>query len=382
MRKFLGILLVLGLVLAFSVPVMANEPGPTKTADTGATVLSGSGSPPIVKCKWETSAPAADSESGDPSHLTRGTQVDPTIDEAAQTISAIVYYWAIVTDPQGINDIREVAADVYEPAGGGGAAEEYVFKYKVVMPQCHDQNWDVIRSDLEKADAAGLVTYAEGYDLAEITGTEGELDQNSCLLFRGSAVIEGHQPGGFYNVQAYAYDQGNEVSAFLNNCFEYVRTASLVKDFTLINWGGVNICTEKTVCGDSVMFENDLDFDGFNDDTSEPNNPTLKSAGNCNLDISVEFSDMVKADRKMDEVEFDAYLISPDNRVGGILPNAPRDISHPDSTVHVQCPVCTPTKLGLSIHVIQAFPGDYTGTVTITGSDNGLPWGGINCWVV
>jgi hypothetical protein len=109
LKKVFAIAVALVLLVVMAVPVMADG---TKTADTSANVLGGGGSPPIIKCKWETSGTAADSESGDPTHLTLGTQIDPVIDEAAQTCQATVYYWAVVMDPQGIDNIDEVAVDV------------------------------------------------------------------------------------------------------------------------------------------------------------------------------------------------------------------------------------------------------------------------------
>jgi hypothetical protein len=380
-KKLLIIVLTLVLSLSLAIPAVAAD-GPVKDADTSATVSGGTThSPPIVKCKWETSGTEADSENGDPTHLTLGTQIDPVIDEDAQTCVGTVYYWAFVTDPQGVADIREVCADVWEP----GDDPDYVFKYKVEMPQIMIGDWQGMKDALTAADAADLVTYAPGYDLNELVGTDKEIDQHTVLLFRGMDVIEGHQPGGIYHVDCYAYDQSNELAAFLTNCFEYVRTEALVKDFTEIDWEEVNVCQEKVVCGDQIMYENDANKDGYDDTTLKPNLPTLKSTGNCNLDISVYFSEMVSATRPIDEVEFDAYLESPEYKVYPIPPETETDISNgtmlepPYETFHTQCPQCTPTKLGLSIHVIQAMPDTYTGTVTITGSDNDEPWAGTDC---
>lgn len=362
MKKLLAIALALVLLVALAVPVMADG---TKDADTEATVLGGDGSPPTVKCKWETSGPGCDVESGDPTHLTPGTQIDPIIDEAAQTCQAEVHYWAFVTDPQGVSNIDEVAVDVFEPAPDG----TYIWKYKVVLEQIYcspSPDKAAMKSALNCADAANLVTYDPAYDLNEIAGDNGEIDQGSVKLYHGSAIIEGHQPGGIYHVEAFAFDLQQDMSAKLINCFEYVRTEALVKDFSIINWGDVVKCSEAVVCGDTDM--------------ATPEQPTLKSTGNCALDISVHFSDMFRDDgRIMDEVEFDAYLVGDENRVAPILPCVDTDISHPPSGNHVYCPPCTPTKAGFSIHVIQAQPGTYTGTITLTGTDNGLPWGGENC---
>jgi hypothetical protein len=361
-KRILAIAIALTLLLALAVPAMASDTA-SKDAVTSAVVIGGTGgSPPIVKCKWETSGTLADSENGDTGHLIPGTQVIPTINEGADTCQATVYYWAIVTDPQGKGDIREVAVDVFEP----GVEPDYVFKYKVQMPQYLNSDWTGIKAALNAAHAAHLVTYAAGYTLQEIAGTNGEIDQAKCYLYRGSKVIAKPQAGGIYHVNAYAYDLGNEQAAFLINCFEYVRTAALVKDFTNVDWGEVKISTEQAVCGDADMLT--------------PSLPTLKSAGNCNLAIAVTYSNLNRTsdNRPMDEVEFDAYLIDDGYRVGGILPGVKTDISG-IGMPETQCKICTPTKLGLSIHVIQAPGGEYTGTVTLTGTDNLLPWAGAKC---
>jgi hypothetical protein len=361
MKKVLGIALALVLSLALTIPAMA-EDGSSKEAETRAEVSGGGGSPPVVKCKWETSGVEPDSESGDPSHMTPGTQVDPMIDEDAQTCNATVCYWAFVTDPQGVQNIAEVAVDVFEPNG----EETYKWKYKVVLEQIHCDNKTAMKDAVTAADAAGLVTYDPDFDLQDLVGDNQQIDQGKVKLYRGCAIIEGHQPGGIYHVEAYAHDEQQDMSEKLENCFEYVRAEALVKDFSTIDWGEVAKCSEAVVCGDTDMGTAD--------------HPTLKATGNCALDIAVHFSKMyrVEDERLMDEVEFDAYLVGDENRVGGILPCVETDISHPDDG-HVYCPVCTPTKLGLSIHVIQAQPGTYTGTVTLIGTDNGLPWGGTDC---
>jgi hypothetical protein len=345
-----------------AVPVMADG---TKTADTSANVLGGGGSPPTIKCKWETSGPGADEESGDPSHLTPGTQIDPIIDEAAQTCQATVYYWAVVMDPQGIDNIDEVAVDVYEPDPSG----VYIWKYKVVLTQIYcgpPPDKVAMKAAINAADAANLVTYDPAFDLADIAGDNGQIDQSSCKFYRGSDIIEGHQPGGIYHVEAFAFDLQQDMSAKLVNCFEYVRTEALVKDFDIIDWGDVVKCSPDVVCGDT--------------DWATPEQPTVKSTGNCALDVSVHFTDMYRTTDGMimNEVEFDAYLVEDTNTVEPILPCVDTDISHP-TPGHVYLPPCTYTKIGFSIHVIQCQPGTYTGTVTLTGTDNGLPWPGDKC---
>jgi hypothetical protein len=360
-KRVLAIALALVLLVTLAVPVMADS---SKDADTTANVGGTGGSPPIIKCKWETSSTVADEESGDPSHLVPGVQIDPIIDEAAQTCMAEVFYWVVVTDPQGVGNIGEVAVDVFEP----DVDPNYKWKYKVVLTSLWDPTLDkqAMKDALTAADAAGLVTYAPGYDLDEICGFEGEIDQGKVKIYRGSAIIEGHQPGGIYWVRAFAFDLQQDMSAILENCFVYVRTEALVKDFSLVDWGDVVVCSEAVFCGDSDM--------------TTPLLPTIKSTGNCALDISIHYSEMFREGdgRLMDEVEFDAFLVSDVYRVGGILPCVDTDISHPTAG-HVYAPICTPTKIGFSIHVFQAQPGIYWGTVTLTGTDNALPWGGANC---
>lgn len=147
MKKVLGILLALVLVLAFSVPVMAVE----EPVTTAANVVGTGGSPPEIKCKWET---AFDYPSGDDDTTTPGMQADLAGPQADKTI----YYWAVVMDPQGVDNIQKVWADVYEPCG--------TFKYEVDLVQiyCLDPAGAVWALDL--AETAGLVVYGAPHTFA------------------------------------------------------------------------------------------------------------------------------------------------------------------------------------------------------------------------
>jgi len=335
MKKVLGILLALVLVLAFSVPVMAVE----EPVTTAANVVGTGGSPPEIKCKWET---AFDFPSGDDDTTTPGMQADLAGPQADKTI----YYWAVVMDPQGVDNIQKVWADVYEPCG--------TFKYEVDLEQIYCLEPASAVWALDLAEKAGLVVYGGVHTFAT---TSQQLLDGQAKMYKSSADLTHEQQGGYYRVEAYAQDAQANVSLMLENCFEYVRTPCIELDFAGVNFGDVLVCNEKIVSGD--------------DQLDTPELPTIKNSGNCDLDISVHFDNMGFI-APTGEVEFDAQL-NLFGKVSNILPSVWTPL--PGKLV-----ICTPTPMHFSIHVMKdTVKGAHSGTLTIKGVDSGTPCAGTPC---
>ena len=117
MKRIIAVFIAIFAILALTVPAAAY--------DTVANVATGSGDPPIIKCKWEQepdnsiilpdgskTGGAMHLESGDPDHSTPGMQILPPL---AKCATKDIQYYAVVTDPQGTNTVTNVFAIVYHP---------------------------------------------------------------------------------------------------------------------------------------------------------------------------------------------------------------------------------------------------------------------------
>lgn len=358
----LGVALILALVMALMAgPAMASTP---KVIDTDATITGDDtgGSPPIIKGKWEkfhhpngtdpASPHAASVDFYDDDPVAGGMQVFPPGEADKQGI-VDVEFWAVVTDPQGTDDIQFVYADVYHPAADGSAAQ-VDFKYEVMLLQvCCDYLDPGVRAvaiaEMTAADAAGAITYgdipADGtYTLDDLIH---QYEKGEAKIYMGHEVLDYHQPWGWYTVEVCAADQALEKD-YLVNTFEYVKTVGFMLDFSAINFGEIKICKEKIVSGD--------------DDMTTPGEPTIKNLGNCAIQLWVHFDDMGFGKRT--EASTEVWNVHYDVRL---------DLDDPvycdpceDAEVPGILERCETEQLSFSIHVDKAEPGYYYGILTIT----------------
>lgn len=369
MKKALGILLAVVLVLAFSVPVMADVP----PVETHVTVEENpGGDPPIIKAKWEKFSHYLDSGMLKPDRpaytldymtydddpLTPGMQVFPPgqLDPQGEID---IEFWAVVTDPQGLADIVFVAAHLYNPDG--------TEKYKVGMLQvCANYLDPAVKAEafaeMEAADAAGAITYNEIMDYTTDPPTptgvfytlddlKTQYEKNEAWIFMGVEWLDYHQVHGMYTVEVCVADQKLHKEC-KTNTFEYVKEASIAIDFDTIDFGIVEICKEKTISGD--------------EDMTTPDKPTVKNLGNCDATINVHFDDMGLGWRTEGGVQ--VPNVSYDARLGL---NDPVPVIWPsvDTALPGLLPLCNMLELDFSIHVSQAQPGEFTGTCTIWATD-------------
>jgi hypothetical protein len=324
MKKILIICIVLVVALALAIPAVA------QTKDTAVEVLAGTGTPPIVKAKWETP------DDGDPlpDHGTPGTQVQPI---AAYGAQKEVRFCAVVTDPQGVLTVNRVYADVYHPACR--PADVPSFKYQLELFPLE------IAAGVAAWDEAidwNLVTMASGFTATEI---REELVQGDAFVFCGTQYIDYHQPWGCYYVKVLAYDNGNNESLPLWNSFDYIQVSGAEFDFDSVNYGSIEVCTNKWKGGDAIF-----------DPTEDPSMATVRNIGNTLLTLQVQQDDMglgqtsgvwnVEYDARLgDAIEGTAIVYEPDQEV--TLPDV--------------LGLCNTKKMDFSIHIKKGSAGIYTG---------------------
>jgi hypothetical protein len=358
---------------------MPDQPAPV---DVDVTVAGGtSHSPPIIKCKWE---------EPDDYEMEPDTQIDPVLwnnDEGFGPGQKQVCFLTVVTDPQGIGDIRGiddlsqsgVFADVFEPEFAGCTAwpSGGVFKYQVrleVLPWCDllppshpcDKTMQTVLdlqevlqglNDAERLtlntayfNSIGITDEADMlYDIAD------ELVQDLALLFKGCDLLDYHQPCGLYRVEIVAYDDSNDPSEPLVNPFEYRCTAGIALDFDTINFGEVTVCVEQLIAGDATYLPGD-------------GKPTVKNIGNVPVKIVELWSDLYNCSTDVglgktgDEwnVEYDSRLGIGGTKVVPIFPEVETELPE-------ILGLCNEEKLEFSVHVKKAPAGCYYGEVVISG---------------
>lgn len=336
MKKVLGILLALSLAIAIAVPVMADIP-------TDVTVTEGTGDPPIIKCKWETP------DDGDPTHSTFGTQIlPPLVWETYKTVG----YYAVVTDPQGLNNVAAVYADVFHPEVEPWCGS---FKYQIELIKVANPTTCV--NLFNSAVDQNLVTF-NGYTEAEIIH---ELEQGSAAVFK-LVYNEGlwyEQPAGVYNVTIKAVNLQN-IASTLDNTFTYVAVSGVEVDFTDFTYGAVIPDVHKQINGDT-NFDEAKPKAGY----GQANGATVRNIGNTLTKVTILQSDLedqygVPLGKTGVEwnVQFDARL-----GVDGTWAYFPPEEM---TTLNDVLELSSWDKLDFSIQIFKfGTQGDWTGDITI-----------------
>ena len=363
MRKILPILVVLAMVCASVPMVLAADPFPDQLIDdanpaadvaTHVTIGGGStgGSAPIVKCKWEYDLTLVE---GYPVHdadlVTDGLQVKPVIGGQVK-----VGFFAVVTDPDGVNTISSIYADVWHPNGD--------FKYQQVLAPLGKSG-----STYENTPAMAAWTHVTTYHNDLITFNPSytneseiteEIAQNMAYVYYCEAYISYCQPGGWYLVGIRGCDTYNTWCNYLYNSFWYIPTSAIEIDFTEVNYGTFNIPSAdfKWVPGDTLL--------------NTPNFPTVRNTGNTPVNLYVWQNDMnFGKTGEVWNVQFDARLGHPG--VNGDVVYWPKT----NATDHIGVPIpgtlllCTQDKLDFSIHPTKGLPAaTFTGIMKLTAYIN------------
>ncbi len=325
-------------------------------------VVGGGGDPPVILCQWQTP------DNGDPSHSEAGTQLLPS---GEYQVDEDIFFWAVVTDPEGVGSVTSVYSDVFHPQG---PPEFGSFKYQLALglvpkeesgPPYPDGSLpplpvEDIMALVQQAYDDGLITFGVNPDAA-VPGTLYTIEEvlhqlEQCLadLYHGRQVMSYHQPAGEYQTGVYAFDGGNNESEWLWGSFDYVATTACAFDFNTIDYGTVEVCTNKWVGGDDIFAIGD----GM---------PTVRNIGNTNAVIIVAQDDMGLG------ITDGEYNVEYDARLGPLSGNphvayGPTDLmAEPVSmtTIPGVLRLCNTEKLDFSIHVKKAASGDYSGHMII-----------------
>jgi hypothetical protein len=363
-----SMVLVLVLLLAAS-PVFATDSGSEpKEIDTSAEIIGDGpgGSPPIIKGKWEkfhhpngTVPPSPVPPSNwlyDDDPIAPGIQVFPP-GEADPQGKVNVQYWAVVTDPQGTDDIQFVSVDVYHPDGSP--------KYQVMLLQefCN-YLYPVVRQaaidEMTAADEAGAIRYGDTptggmYNLDDLIH---QYEKGEAKIYKGIEILSYHQMHGTYRVVVCAADQNLEKD-YLENTFTYVKAVGFMLDFNALNFGQIKICKEVIISGDKDM--------------TTPEEPTVKNLGNSPCRLWVRFDDMGFGKRTEGGVE--VWNVHYDARLDLFNPvyfdPCGTDVFDPactDTLIPGILDLCQYEQLSFSIHVEKAEPGMYMGKAIITAT--------------
>lgn len=287
MKKLLGVVFAVVLVLALAVPAMAA----TSTQVGTSVTIGGGGDTPVVKCKWEqepdnnitldggvtylTSATPNYLESGDTSHMlypatsTSYSQFNPPM---IKNSDKLINYFAVVPN-LNVGAIQAVFALVFHPTNApapynastatvpdpgvraGTGETQGLFKYKVEYSmignsQTGNANYNAtVLSTLNAAYNAHLIDFGDSYTLQDVTE---ELIQGEANLWEGSALINYEQPAGDYTVDVYSLNTGGIISNVLSNYFNYVPTAGVEVDFNAVNYGNVQLGQEAKIPGNTT----------------------------------------------------------------------------------------------------------------------------------
>jgi hypothetical protein len=314
--KKLTIALAVITVIALLVPATLVS---AASSSTGATVSGGGGGLPFIKASWvqepDNNITLADGvtiktvannmESGDPSHQTAGTQINPpVIFNASKTID----FFAVVSDPAGVANLS---------AANGGDVFGYVFSpsnsplpystpkdptfgvsdYKFKTEFTYDLGSGATAiAELTAAYNAGLVNFGpvaaqdpniaqEGavlghnYTFANLHNSSltGELDKHVAELYEGVGVLTYEQPAGQYSIDVYAIDKSGNISVKLTTPFWYLPIPAVETDFTSVSYGNVSLKVPLTIPGD-VTWGNNI--------------ATVRNIGNTWVNVTVAQDDM------------------------------------------------------------------------------------------
>ncbi len=281
MNKTIYIAAIIALFVLSIAPVLADV-----NVNTGLVRDTSGGAEPIVKAKWEANYVSATNRYTDAS-TNDGAQLLPSgIKDVNKTISIC----AVVTDPDGLADVKNVYADVFYPEGielgdshtplpdqsGQGCGQ---FMQEDSLTKLSKTAGIELFCNKVRNLNNNLPTFNSGYDYDEICGETGELQKDTAAVYCGQKDLSYEDPDGDYKVWAIAQDQ-NGLQGILENHFTYLPLTAFETDFTQVNYGNVRLNTHKIVSGD-------LTWDVLNQGKA-----SVRNVGNTRLTMQVWQTDM------------------------------------------------------------------------------------------
>jgi hypothetical protein len=333
-KKLIAIVIAVIAVLAMTAPAMA--------VNTEVEVISGGGGHvPDVAASWvmvdtdsnPLAPPYYPLGDDDPAI---GTQIMPPLEW--QTYKP-VFYFALVDDREGDDDVKNVDVDVWHPDGSPepyGDGEVGYLKYERTM--CRYQNFagaynpwagafEEYFADyyFDLAVATNILT--EGCDSIGINPNTGVkytlaeleylIDQEEIGFWCVMVDIYYEQPAGTYPVQITAADSVSNIGT-LNYTFYYIPVSMVEFDFNAINFGQVMVGVTQEIGGDRTYdgVANGTGKVGYDGDTLYPEQATVRNIGNVWSKITVSASNLSQGGTPLPcdpdwNVMYDACLSDP-----------------------------------------------------------------------
>jgi hypothetical protein len=358
LRKIGYLLLVVGLVAVGALPVAAQNEIPIQAEITSA------GSAPLVKAVWTGRDDNEDYLVEDDDLARLGSQVIPNADPNVTR----VYVWAVVADPNGVDDVADVFFDIYEPPTH--CANPSQFKVQVHMTDLGNGHADAVQ---EAADL-GLIWYnfyPQDWPDPDKAGNEvtladllWELDptKNQAHLWYGYfEYVPCTQHPGYYQADVYGVDAGGAIDYYSGEV-EIASIVALEIDFATVNWGEVKPGLRRWIAGDENM--------------ATPYQPTLLNRGNEPGRIRVETTPLASQGLPVTKyiTKFDAALLNDSLQWTSTTPNVFNGKWFL-ADVGEGLPHCDPTQIEFSVLADLGLPAAvYTGTMRISiDHANGFP---------
>lgn len=320
MKKLISVFTILAVAVWVLGPVMVIG---NNTVQTGLTKGTGGGQAPIVKVKWE----MLKDTNGEDDRPQAGAQFDPP----GQWGDIMEYtVCAIVTDPNGADDIYGVYADIFYPdpdnnAQNGRRMHKYSYNYgtgeytqledpdnptggcgafieeNTLQKLSKDEGYDLFCNHIRDSNN-NLPVFASGYDYDEICADDGELMKEEAYVYCSDKYLIWEDPAGLYKVDVFALDNAGNRSNDLTNHFEYLPFTAFQRDFDKINYGEVLLNVHKKLSGDkefktgceSLTSETDCNAESscYWYDNACYAKPTVRNVGNTRLYVRIAQDDM------------------------------------------------------------------------------------------
>lgn len=344
MRKTIYFIAMFSLLLLTVSPSFASTSVSNGAISTGLNQDTSGGQSPIVKAKWEANSDRYTDASTD-----SGAQFNAS---GAYQVNKNIAMCAIVTDPDGLADIKNVYADVFYPENIALGDSH------VALPlQTGDGCGMFMQEDeltrLSKADGIDLFcnkvrnynnnlpAFTDYYTYDEICKADGELMKETAAVYCGTKDISYEDPNGDYEVWAVAQDTVGLQGRLVNH-FAYLPTTAFETDFSTINYGNVRLNIEKIISGD-------LTWDSMNGGKA-----SVRNVGNTRLIMTINQDDMGFGQTG------GIWNVSYDARVGSIVDHVVYD---PEKTVELPdaLDLSELDEMDFSI-LIKKFPPTHVGT--------------------
>ena len=263
----------------------------TETLSTGFTRSEAGGEAPIIKAKWEMLPEGEwNEECDDCDNITGELKADDSCEEGAQFwptgewgTNKTLYVCAIATDPEGVDDINAVYADIFYPEGIAlgpghddyGCGEQH--GYEIQLQELYKAHGIDLFCNKIRNWNNNLPTFNPDYNYEEICAEDGELQKETARVYCKYTTLKWEDPAGDYRVQVHAVDKAGVDSERLMNYFRYLPLTAFEVDFDHVDYGNVKLNTHKIINGNLT----------WGDQV-----PSVRNVGNTRLNMTVWQDDM------------------------------------------------------------------------------------------